>query len=106
MRRLYSIAFLLVPLLAMADTDNLSPGKPPLRAMQFSAPAERDQVNINTADANELSERLKGIGEKKARAIVDYRKAHGPFRSLRQLEGVKGIGPVLVQKNRHLLVLQ
>lgn len=106
MRRLYSIAFLLVPLLAMAGTGSLSSSKPPLRAMQFSVPAERDQVNVNTADANELSERLKGIGAKKARAIVDYRKAHGPFRSLRQLEGVKGIGPVLVQKNRHLLVLQ
>jgi len=105
-RHLFSIAFLLIPLSAMADTDSLSSSKPVLRAMQFSVPAPRDRVNINTADEQELSKRLKGVGEKKARAIVDYRKANGPFHSLRQLENVKGMGPTIVQKNRHLMVLQ
>lgn len=105
-RHLFSIVFLLIPLLAIADTESHSSGKPVLRAMQFTVPAQGDRVNINTADEKELSERLKGVGEKKARAIVDYRKANGPFRSLRQLENVKGIGPALVQKNRHMMMLQ
>ena len=85
--------------------------KPVLRAMSFSSdtdangPSNADKVDINKADARELSERLKGIGEKKAQAIVSYRKEHGAFRSLHDLEKVKGIGPVLLKKNRHLIVL-
>jgi competence ComEA-like helix-hairpin-helix protein len=57
-------------------------------------------VNINTADASTLSRELKGIGAKRAQAIVDYRKAHGPFRSADELGLVKGIGPAAIDKNR------
>jgi competence protein ComEA len=57
-------------------------------------------VNINTADAATLSRELKGIGAKRAQAIVDYRKAHGPFRSADELALVKGIGPSAINKNR------
>jgi competence protein ComEA len=57
-------------------------------------------VNINTADAATLSRELKGIGAKRAQAIVDYRKAHGPFRSADELALVKGIGPAAIDKNR------
>jgi competence protein ComEA len=57
-------------------------------------------VNINTADAATLSRELKGIGMKRAQAIVDYRKAHGPFRSAEELALVKGIGPSAIEKNR------
>jgi competence protein ComEA len=57
-------------------------------------------VNINTADAATLSRELKGIGAKRAQAIVDYRKAHGPFRSADELALVKGIGPSVIGKNR------
>lgn len=57
-------------------------------------------VNINTADTATLSRELKGIGVKRAQAIVDYRKAHGPFRSADELGLVKGIGPAAIEKNR------
>lgn len=57
-------------------------------------------VNINTADAATLSRELRGIGAKRAQAIVDYRKAHGPFRSADELALVKGIGPAAINKNR------
>ena len=57
-------------------------------------------VNINTADAATLSRELKGIGAKRAQAIVDYRKAHGPFKSADELALVKGIGPSAIEKNR------
>ncbi len=57
-------------------------------------------VNINTADAATLSRELKGIGAKRAQAIVDYRKAHGPFKSADELALVKGIGPAAINKNR------
>lgn len=58
------------------------------------------QVNINTADAETISEELNGIGLSKAKAIVEYRKKHGPFRSVDDLSLVKGIGERTVDKNR------
>lgn len=102
----YFIALVFVPLVAAAEPPGASASKPVLRAMQFSDVSPNDRVNINTADEAMLSERLKGVGEKKARAIVEYRQKNGAFRSLRQLEEVKGMGAAIVQKNRHVIVLQ
>lgn len=48
-------------------------------------------VNINTASVHHL-QRINGIGETKARAIVEYREAHGGFRSVDELVNVSGIG--------------
>lgn len=58
------------------------------------------QVNINTADAETIAAELNGVGLTKARAIVEYRTKHGPFRSADDLSLVKGIGERTVDKNR------
>lgn len=47
-------------------------------------------VNINTAAAGEL-EGLKGIGEKTAQAIIEYRE-QTPFEKIEDIKNVKGIG--------------
>lgn len=65
----------------------------------FAAP-----ININTASAEQLTA-LNGIGEAKAAAIVEHRKAHGPFKSVDQLVEVKGIGLKLVEKNRDMMTV-
>lgn len=57
-------------------------------------------VNINTANAEEIAAELKGIGLSKATAIVEYRKANGPFKTIEQLTEVKGIGLKTVEQNR------
>lgn len=57
-------------------------------------------VNINTAGASQLASVLKGVGSKKAQAILDYRKKFGPFKSIDELTAVKGIGSKTLQKNR------
>lgn len=64
-----------------------------------------DKVNINTADAATLDEVLLNVGPSKARAIVEYRKANGAFRSAEQLALVKGIGLATVEKNRDRIVV-
>jgi len=61
----------------------------------FAAP-----VDINKASAQEMSESLKGVGLKKADAIVAYRKANGPFASIDDLANVKGIGEKTIAKNK------
>ena len=48
-------------------------------------------VNVNTATAEEL-ETLTGIGPSLAQAIIDYRTAHGDFKTAEDLLNVKGIG--------------
>ena len=62
-------------------------------------------VNINTADAAALSANLHGVGPAKAQAIVKYRKEHGDFASVDDLEKVKGIGPETVKDNRTILTV-
>lgn len=57
-------------------------------------------VDVNTADAETISEELKGVGLAKAQAIVEYRKKHGPFRNADELALVKGIGERTVEMNR------
>jgi competence protein ComEA len=57
-------------------------------------------VNINTADAPTLARELKGIGLKRAQAIVDYRAKNGPFKSPDELGLVKGIGKQAIDRNR------
>ena len=54
-------------------------------------------VNINTATQQEL-ESLQGIGPAKAKAIIDYRKANGDFKTVEDLAKVKGIGDKTVAK--------
>jgi competence protein ComEA len=56
-------------------------------------------VNINTATKDELVA-LSGIGPAKAQAILDYRKANGPFKSVDDLKNVKGIGAKRLEKLR------
>ena len=48
-------------------------------------------VNINTATEAEL-ETLNGIGPAKAKAIIEYRKKQGGFKSIDELQNVDGIG--------------
>ena len=47
-------------------------------------------VNINTADVNELTT-LTGIGEARAKAIIDYREQHGSFNRIEDIMNVPGI---------------
>ena len=57
-------------------------------------------VDINRANAATMIENWKGIGEKKARAIVDYRNKNGKFASINDLANVPGMGEVLIKNNR------
>jgi len=54
-------------------------------------------VDLNTADQKQL-ESVKGIGPAKAKAIIEYRNAKGPFKSVDDLKNVKGFGDKNVEK--------
>lgn len=87
--------------------DAPTPAKP-VTAVQPQATkpgAQQAAININTADAQALTQ-LKGIGLKKAEAIVAWRKANGNFKTIDQLAEVKGIGAKTVDLNRQGIRLQ
>jgi competence protein ComEA len=69
------------------------------------APPAGAVVNVNTATLEELV-RLPGIGESKARAIMEHRKERGAFRSVDQLREVKGIGDAALERIRSQVVTE
>lgn len=64
---------------------------------------QTETLNINTATAEQLSTKLKGIGKAKAAAILEWREINGKFQSLEDVDEVKGIGPAILEKNKALI---
>lgn len=54
------------------------------------------KLSINTATAEEISEKVAMIGQQKAQAIVDFREAQGPFKSIKDIKNVPGFSEKLV----------
>jgi competence protein ComEA len=60
-------------------------------------------VSLSAATVEQLDE-LPGVGPVTAQKIVDYRAAHGAFRSVEELDAVPGIGPARIETLRDLVV--
>jgi competence protein ComEA len=75
---------------ANSSAKKIQPGDPP--------------INVNTASAEELT-RLPAIGPVTAQNIVAARSAK-PFRTLADLDAVKGIGPKTLEKIRPFVVVE
>jgi competence protein ComEA len=77
----------------------------PITAIQPGGPAlspPATVLDLNTADAAAL-DALPGVGPARARAIVGYRQANGPFHALQDLARVPGIGPAALAKLQGLV---
>ncbi|MBT2584425.1 helix-hairpin-helix domain-containing protein [Arthrobacter sp. ISL-95] len=71
-----------------------------------TAPAAQGaKVNINTASLEELGT-LPRVGPVTAQGIIDWRKEHGPFASIDELDAVDGIGPKLMESLKDLVTVQ
>ena len=73
----------------------------PLRAEESRSPADSTpliqlaRVDLNTAGLDALCT-LPGVGEKRAQAILEYRKAHGPFAKVADAAVVPGLTEAVV----------
>ncbi len=71
-----------------------------------AAKSKAATFNLNSANAVELTDKLVGVGPKKAEAIIAWRKANGGFKNPAQLMEVKGIGPSLYERNKAILSIR
>lgn len=60
-------------------------------------------IDINSASAADFAKAIKGVGDAKAAAIVEYRSKNGSFKSVDDLAKVPGIGPKTIEANRENL---
>ena len=64
----------------------------------------QQKLNLNQATVEQLVE-LKGIGQKTAQKIIDYRELHGGFSSVEDIVNVKGIGQKKLDAMRDLVTV-
>ncbi|QRN03413.1 helix-hairpin-helix domain-containing protein [Legionella sp. MW5194] len=57
------------------------------------------KINLNTAELKTLIHSFKGIGQKRAEAIVKYRESHDGFKSVEELAEVPGLGQQFINRN-------
>jgi len=72
----------------------------PITSTQLGTQAQPEglaAVDLNTADVTQL-DALPGVGPGRARAIVGYRDANGPFHAVQDLARVPGIGPAALAR--------
>jgi competence protein ComEA len=93
---------------ASASSSPSSPSKKSSSSSSSSSSsklAPGTKININTASAEEL-DKLPEIGPVKAQAIVEYRKANGPFASPEDIEKVRGIKAGTFAKIKDFIVVR
>lgn len=96
---------LMVGISSVAHATPVASAVEPVVAEQVMHDAKVVTININTADEATLQRELSGVGAVKAKAIVAYREANGDFTSVDELLEVKGIGKVILERNRDKIVI-
>lgn len=99
MKALLTVISLVVLMLGGVSTALAVEGVSAAKPAKTEVVAPKNVVNINTADAQELT-KLKGVGEKKAEAIIAWRNENGGFKTVDDLLEVKGIGEATLEANR------
>lgn len=73
-------------------------------ASSVSTTVTEGKVNINSSTVEQLM-KLPGIGEVKAKAIIEYRETNGYFKSIEEIMNVSGIGEKTFEKIRDLITV-
>lgn len=90
---------------AASDTNRTATSKPASHPARSSTAALTPRMNLNEANASQL-ERLPRIGPKLAERILEYRRAHGPFKQVEDLVKIRGIGDKTLARLEPLLYVE
>ena len=72
-------------------------------AAAAGSPSPTAPLDLNSATAEQL-DALPGIGPVTAQKIIDYRQAHGPFKSIDDLASIPGLGPAHIANLKGLVL--
>lgn len=65
---------------------------------------ENNLININTASLEQLTS-LNGIGDAKAKKIIEYRQENGPFIKIEDIKNVSGISEAIYEKIKNNITI-
>ncbi len=85
-------------------TPNADPTQLKLYIAEAGKEAPPQKVDLNRAEAW-LLQALPGIGETRAKSIIEYRQQQGPFRNINELLKIEGVGTAIFEKIKHLITV-
>ncbi len=94
---------------ALLEAAGGTTGSADLSRLKLDVPSRDEGDQLQKIDINRAEDwllmALPGIGEVRAKAIVDYRRQHGPFHNINELTKVEGIGTTTYERIRHLITV-
>ncbi len=96
---------LYVPTMEEAQERQMSSGDNSTHSSNLENTNNKDgKINLNTASLEQLME-IPGIGESKARAIIDYRETNGGYSSIEEVMNIEGIKEGVFSKMKEYIVV-
>lgn len=93
--KIYDEMLIVIP--SLEDEQKESETKENTSVSNKTSKSVDSKISINKADITELM-KLNGIGESKAKNIIDYREKNGNFKSIEEIKNVTGIGNTIFDK--------
>lgn len=84
-------------LIVIPNKNEISNVKTNISSSSEGSASENGVININTATLEEL-QKINGVGEIKARSIIEYREKNGGFKSIDEMKNIDGIGDKTFEK--------
>jgi competence protein ComEA len=104
LKRIHVIFTIVIVIVISTIVHAVAEPKDEMRSLVVTA--DYHPVNVNKASTSRLAVALRGVGLKTATAIVAYRKANCPFKTIDELTSVKGVSARTPSKNERVIVLE
>lgn len=91
-------------LIVIPNKNELSNANTNINVSKEGNTAEEGIININTASLEEL-QKINGVGEVKAKSIINYREKNGGFKSIDEMKNIEGIGDKTFEKMKDQITI-
>ncbi|WP_291648781.1 helix-hairpin-helix domain-containing protein [Clostridium sp.] len=91
-------------LIVIPNKNDLSNGNTNINISAEGSGSGDGAININTASLEEL-QKINGVGEVKAKSIIEYREKNGGFKSIDEMKNIEGIGDKTFEKMKDKITI-